>query len=105
MTYPFNNHRPKFNDAFGSGTILDLELCSEDNPQSNPDCLVKFSNDFYATDDDGDTVSYLIVPPSLIFSIRDKTDLASLYYSGVGISEQTSLPLLIQVTLKIPTIN
>ena len=77
--------------------INDAEECDEQNPESDRNCQVEFSTDFFAEDKDGDTVSYQIIPPSHIFGIRDNKNLSTLYYRGVGVSQDTNIPLLIQV--------
>ena len=97
VSYPFNNHRPQFNDISGEGEINQADQCNEENPEKNPKCQVDFDQDFFATDGDGDTVTYKIIPPSLIFGIRDEKNLSSLFYRGVGISQDSSINLLIQV--------
>ena len=97
VTYPFNNNRPEFNDIAGEAVINNAEECDDQNPESDSNCQVEFSTDFYAEDKDGDTVSYKIIPPSHLFGIRDNKDLSTLYYSGVGISQDTNVPLLIEV--------
>ena len=97
VTYPFNNHRPEFNNIAGEATVNNAEECDEVDPESNSNCQVEFSTDFFAEDKDGDTVSYKIIPPSHLFEIRDEKNLSSLYYRGVGVSQDTNIPLLIQV--------
>ena len=97
ITYPFNDHRPQFNDIAGSAAINNAEECDEQDPESDSSCQVEFSTDFFAEDKDGDTVTYKIIPPSHLFGIRDDRDLSSLYYRGVGVSQATNIPLLIQV--------
>lgn len=77
--------------------ILDAETCSEQNPQEDENCQVVFSTPFFATDSDGDVVTYQIIPPSHVFDIKDNKDLSTLYYRGTGISQESSIPLLIQV--------
>jgi len=96
ITYPFNHHRPQFNDIAGSAAINNAEECDEQDPESDSSCQVEFSTDFFAEDKDGDTVSYKIIPPSHLFGIRDDRNLSSLYYRGVGVSQATNIPLLIQ---------
>ena len=98
VTYPFNNHRPQFNNIAGEAAVNNAEECDEDeDPESDSSCQVEFSTDFFAEDKDGDTVSYMIIPPSHLFGIRDEKNLSSLYYRGAGISQDTNIPLLIQV--------
>ena len=97
VTYPFNNYRPQFNDIAGEAAINNADECDEQNPESDSNCQVEFSADFFAEDGDGDTVSYKIIPPSHLFGIRDDRKLSSLYYRGVGVSQDTNIPLLIQV--------
>ena len=97
VTYPFNDHRPEFNNIAGEAVVNNAEECDEQDPESNSNCQVVFSTDFFAEDKDGDTVSYQIIPPSVLFGIRDAKNLSSLYYRGVGISQDTDIPLLIQV--------
>lgn len=97
VNYPFNSNRPQFNDISGEAKILDAEACSEQDSQMDEACQVDFSKPFFASDSDGDVVNYEIIPPSHIFGIGNSTDLATLYYKGTGISQETSIPLLIQV--------
>jgi len=96
LSYSFNGHRPQFNDIAGEAKILDAQSCSELTPTTDQNCQVVFSKPFFATDSDGDLVTYQIIPPSHVFEIADNTDLATLYYRGTGIIQQTSIPLLIQ---------
>ena len=97
LSYTFNSGRPQFNDIAGEATVRDAEACSEQNPQENENCQVEFIKPFFATDSDGDLVTYQIIPPSHVFDIKDNKDLSTLYYRGTGISQESSIPLLIQV--------
>merc|ERR1711874_527963 len=96
VRYPFNSNRPEFNDIAGEAVIDNAEECDEQNPESDSSLQVEFSTDFYAEDKDGDTVTYEIIPPSHLFGIRDNKNLSTLYYRGVGVSQDTNIPLLIQ---------
>ena len=99
VSYPFNYHRPSFNQVSGEARISNYEACDEDWPQTDINCQVVFLEDFFAVDADGDTVTYSIVPPSDLFRISDERDLSSLYYRGVGLSQDVTIPLLIQVAV------
>ena len=97
VTYPFNYNRPRFNEISGEARVHNYESCDRERPEDDINCQVVFLKEFFAVDADGDTVTYSIVPPSNLFEISDKRDLSSLFYRGEGLSQETSIPLLIQV--------
>lgn len=70
------------------------------NNQATEECRVKFDQVFEATDGDGDVIVYSVIPVtdvSASFGIEDNRDLSTLYYNGAGVSEGTTVQLLIQV--------
>ena len=99
VTYPFNYHRPEFNQISGEARVVDYEACDPYQSQTDINCQVVFSKDFFAEDADGDTVTYTVIPPSSLFEISDERDLSSLFYLGMGLSQETTIPLLIKVSV------
>ena len=104
VSYPFNYHRPQFNGISGEARIYNYEACDPQQPQTDINCQLVFLEDFFAVDSDGDTVTYSLVPTSNLFEMSDHRDLSSLFYRGLGISQETTIPLLIQVSVFIKNI-
>ena len=99
MSYPFNYHRPEFNEVTGEARIVDYEACDPNQSQTDINCQVVFIKDFFAEDADGDTITYSVSPPSALFEISDERDLSSLFYRGMGLVQETTIPLLIKVSV------
>lgn len=70
------------------------------NNQATEECRVKFDQVFEATDGDGDVIIYSVIPVTDVsssFGIEDNTNLSTLYYKGAGVSDDTTVQLLIEV--------
>ena len=104
VSYPFNYHRPEFNEVTGEARIVDYEACDPNQSQTDINCQVVFIKDFFAEDADGDTITYSVSPPSALFEISDERDWSSLFYRGMGLVQETTIPLLIKVSVFISMI-
>ena len=99
IQYQINEAAPEFNGLAGEGYIEDVEQCQGDDSEA---CKVQFDTEFKATDADEDIVKYELYPPNPNWRILDDTDLSTLYYTGNGISQSTTVEILVKVTYPFP---